>query len=300
LADFEGSRIDIEREQPMLRKILVPVRGDGMVGTVLGHASELAKRNRAHVVVAHCRPQMADYMPYGVPLPNFARETVLKQAHELADRQEEHLRKILHRLAEDFGLSEDRTKQGETATCEFVEETGRMADVIKHQGRLADLVVVAKPDRDRNLGFNSLKSGLFGTGRPVLMCPGHGAPAADFGKHVAIGWNGSLEAARAVALTLDLVSTAEEVTILAGGKGEPHGATADELVEYYSLRGVTAKIVRFTARNPGKGLLEKCAEIGASPLIMGAYSQSQERESMFGGNTQTVIDKTEIPIVLVH
>lgn len=284
----------------MLKKILVPVRGDGMVGTVLGHASELAKQHKAHVVVAHCRAKATDYMPYGVPLPNFARETMLKQAHELADRQEEHLRKILHRLAGDFGLTESEADLGEAATCTFIEETGRMADVIKHQGRLADLVVVAKPDRDRNLGFNSLKSGLFGTGRPILMCPGHGEPAAHFGRHVAVGWNGSLEAARAVALTLDLVSAAEEVTILAGGKGEPHGATAEELVDYYKLRGVTAKIIRFDARNPGQALLKKCAEIEASPLVMGAYSQSQERESIFGGNTQTVIDKTDIPVVFVH
>ena len=44
-------------------------------------------------------------------------------------------------------------------------------DVIKRHGRLADLVAVAKPDRDRNLGVNTLKSALFNTGRPVLLCP---------------------------------------------------------------------------------------------------------------------------------
>lgn len=284
----------------MLSKILVPVRGDGMVGTVLGHASELAKQHKAHVAVVHCRAQPEDFMPYGVALPNFARETMLKQAHELANRQEEHLRKILNRLASDYGLVESPPQQGDTATCEFVEETGRMADVIKHNGRLADLVVVAKPDRDRNLGYNSLKSGLYSTGRPILMCPGHGAPSPEFGRRVAIGWNGSMQAARAVALTLDLVAAADEVTILAGGKGEPHGATTEELVDYYRLRGVDAKILRFDARNPGKALLEKTAEIGASPLIMGAYSHSHEREALFGGNTQTVVDHAEIPVVLVH
>ena len=155
---------------------------------------------------------------------------------------------------------------------------------------LADLIVVAKPDRDRNLGINSLKSGLFSTGRPVLMCPAQGEAATDLGARIAIGWNGSTEAARAVALTLDLVAAADEVTILTGGKGEPHGATAEELVDYYRMRGVEAQIRRFEARNAGAALLQQTAEAGANLLVMGAYGHSHERETLFGGNTQTIVD----------
>ncbi|MBK1636477.1 universal stress protein [Rhodovulum adriaticum] len=284
----------------MLSKILVPVRGDGMSGTVLGHAAELARRHRSHVVVVHCRAQPEDMLPYGVPLPSFARDTFLKQAQELADQQEQHVREELHQLALELGLSETDPPHGDTATVEFVEEDGRMADVIKHNGRLADLVVVAKPDRDRNVGSNSLKSGLFRTGRPVLMCPRAGEVPKDFGARIAIGWNGSLEAARAVALTLDFAKAADAVTILTGGKGEPHGATTEELVEYYALRGITAQALRFEGRNPGAALLEKTVDLGANLLVMGAYGQSHERETLFGGNTQTVVDKAEIPVVLVH
>jgi nucleotide-binding universal stress UspA family protein len=35
-------------------------------------------------------------------------------------------------------------------------------------------------------------------------------------------------------------------------------------------------------------------------LIMGAYGESHERETLFGGNTQTVVDRAELPVVLVH
>lgn len=284
----------------MLGKILVPVRGDGMSATVLGDAAALARRHKSHVVVVHCRAQPEDLMPYGVPLPAFARDTIMKQAHELAEQQEHQLREDLHRLALEMGLSETDDPQGDTATVSFVEENGRMADVIKHNGRLADLIAVAKPNRDRNLGTNSLKSGLFRTGRPVLMCPKKGEAVQDLGARIAIGWNGSLEAARAVALTLDLAKVADSVTILSGGKGEPHGATTEELIEYYALRGITAKAVRFDAKNPGAALLSKTVEAGANLLVMGAYGHSHERETLFGGNTQTIVDKAEIPVVLVH
>jgi len=115
-----------------------------------------------------------------------------------------------------------------------------------------------------------------------------------------VGWNGSLEAARAVASTLDLAVSAGRVTILAAGGSEPHGATAPELQEYYRLRGVKAELHRFDARKPGAALLEKTTEVGASLLVMGACGHSHERETLFGGNTQTVVDTAEIPVVMAH
>lgn len=284
----------------MLAKILVPVRGDGMSRTVIAHAAVLAHRHRAHVVVAHCRLNPQDMMPHGIPLPAFARKTIVSQAAELADQEETALRASLHDLAAKLDLCETDKPDGTKATIEFIEEFGTMAEVIKHNGRLADLVVVAKPDRDRNLGTNALKAGLFQTGRPILMCPPRTEVSGDFTAHLAVAWNGSLEAARTVALTLDLVSAANRVTILAIGRGEQHAASPEELLDYYRLRGINAEICRFDARSPGPALLRKTREIGAGVLVMGAYGQSHERETLFGGNTQTVVDKADVLVVMAH
>lgn len=283
----------------MLARILVPVHGDGMSETVLAHAAALAQRHSAHIVVAHCRARPEDLMPRGVPLPSFARETMMAQAVALADQEETALREALHALAGTLDLQETDSPDGSRATVQFIEEFGLMPHIIKHNGRLADLIVVAKPDRDRNLGSNALQAGLFQTGRPVLMCPNIPVGTA-FGAHIAVGWNGSLESARSVALTLDLAAVAHKVTVLAAGRGQPHAATPEELLQYYRLRGITAEIHRFEARNPGLTLLEKTREVGASLLVMGAYGQSHERETLFGGNTQSVVDKAEIPVVMAH
>ncbi|MEO0905640.1 MAG: universal stress protein, partial [Pseudomonadota bacterium] len=78
------------------------------------------------------------------------------------------------------------------------------------------------------------------------------------------------------------------------------GTTAEELAGYYHLHGIKAGVHRFDGRNPGEQLLTKTAELGANLLIMGAYGQNHERETLFGGNTQTVVDKAEMPVVLVH
>lgn len=284
----------------MLARILVPVRGDGMGETVLAHAASLAHRHRAHIVVAHCRARPEDMMPQGLSLPSFARANIIAQAAELANHEETAQREALHKMAGVLDLTETDRPDGSHASVQFIEEFGRMADVIKHNGRLADLIVVAKPDHDRNLGSNALKSGLFQTGRPILMCQPHAAVDPKFGAHVAVAWNGSLEAARTVALTLDLASAADKVTVLTAGPGEHHAATPEELLDYYRLRGITAEVHRFEARNPGLALLDKTVEVGASLLIMGAYGQSHERETLFGGNTQSVVDKANIPVVMGH
>jgi len=283
----------------MLKSILVPVRGDGMVATVLAHAAELAKQHDAQVNVVHCRVQPNDLIPQGVPLNDFAKKVMMDQAVELANRQEDHLRGVLHRLARDFGLSEDAAEDGK-ALCTFTEEPGRMADVVKHAGRLSDLIVLPKPQRERNLGQSSLKSALYGAGRPVLICPPLAQPDASFAQHVAIGWNGSLPAARAVASSLDIVSAAKRVSILTGGKLQPHGPTVEELVAYYALRGVNADVVTFEGKDPAKELLATCKSIGASLLVTGAYSHSHETEMLLGGNTQRIVDSTEMPVLMAH
>ena len=51
----------------MIRSILVPVRGDGMVATVLAHAAQLARQHKAQVNVVHCRAQAKDMVPAGYP-----------------------------------------------------------------------------------------------------------------------------------------------------------------------------------------------------------------------------------------
>ena len=269
-----------------------------MVATVLAHAAEIAKRHDAHVKVVHCRPRPKDLIPTGVPLPEFMRKTMLDQANDLATRQENHLRGILHRLAAEYGLTEDGTEGG--ARCTFVEEPGRMADVVKHAGRLSDLIVLPKPQKERNLGQSSLKSALYGAGRPVLICPGELRPDETFARHVAVGWNGSLPAARAVASSLSFVQAADKVTILTGGKVQVHGPTAEELQEYYAFRGISASVVTFDKTDPARALLDLAQSIEASLLVTGAYSHSHETEMLFGGNTERIVDHMEMPVLMAH
>ena len=285
-----------------IAKILVPVRGDGKGENVLAHAAAVARRHNAHVEAVHCRARPQDLIPHGVFVPQSLRKQLEAQAVELANVEEASLQGLFRELMGRLGLDivETGVPPRDRPTASWCEEQGKQMDVIRSHGRLADLVAVAKPDRDRNLGLNTLKAALFNTGRPVMLCPPAESVPEALGARIAVAWNGSAEAARAIALALPLIQAADEVVVLDGG-AEERGAGGEELMRYLAIRGVTARRAPISAReHPGRVILDAARQAGADLLVMGAYSRSREQETVFGGATQHVVDHATMPVVMVH
>lgn len=285
----------------MIRKILVPVRGDGKGDNVLAHAAAVAHRHTSHVVVVHCRPRAEDLMPFGIYIPDFLRKQLVEQSYKLADQEEAGLREELRVLARSLNLDDSGDRIGKVASVEFVEVAGRQVDVIKRYGRLADMIAVAKPDRDRNLGKNTLKAALFHSGRPVLMCPPRPAPPEALGAKVTIAWNGSAEAARALSQCKSVLRGADKIWVLSNGDDAGPGTSVDDLVTYLGLHDIKVTVETFRPHEKaGPELLRVSAGLGADMMIMGAYGDSHERETVFGGNTQAVVDTATMPVLLNH
>ncbi len=285
----------------MIRKILAPIRGDGKGSTVLRHAAALAGRFNAHIEATHCRPNADDLLPFGVPIPGFLRSQIAEQAKGVSDAEEVALRAEFDALVAEMGLDTDAAAVGRRPSVVWIEESGKQVDVIRRHGRLCDVIVVAKPDRDRNLGTNTLKASLFHVGRPVLMCPPTETPPKTLGATVAIAWNGSLEATRAAAMTLGLLKQADAVTILSVDGGDGRAGCPDAFQAYLAMHGIEAATRLSTATDSvGATLLSESAAAGADLLIMGAYGDSHERETLFGGNTQTIVDTAARPVLFVH
>ena len=285
----------------MLRKILVPVRGDGKGDNVLAHAAALARGFNAHIEITHCRAKPEDLLPFGVPIPAAVRAQLTQSSTELFDAEEAGLRAELEALATTLNLTLTDKPSGSVVTASFVEEPGRQIDVIRHHGRLADLIAVAKPDIDRNIGTNTLKAALFSTGRPVLMCPETGGTVAEnLGQNIVIAWDGSLEASRAVISTLPLLAAAKQVTIVTA-TGKPVSVTADELRDYLAAHDVSASVQIIEAKpNVARALLDTANKVGADMMILGAYSRNQELERLLGGTTQYIVDHATIPVILTN
>lgn len=75
----------------------------------------------------------------------------------------------------------------------------------------------------------------------------------------------------------------------------------EDLSSYLGLHGIEAEVKTFSSKKKvGTELLRVSADLGADMLIMGAYSESHERETVFGGNTQTIVDTAKMAVLLNH
>jgi len=66
-------------------------------------------------------------------------------------------------------------------------------------------------------------------------------------------------------------------------------------------RGVNVLVERFeNEKHIGAELLERSKSANVDTLLMGAYSNSHETETILGGTSQYVVDNADFPIILVH
>lgn len=284
------------------KTILVPIRGDGRGESVLDHACALGRPFNAHIRAVHCRLRAKDLMPFGVSVPAFVRDQINESAGEIADAEEEKIRGLFDAYVKDRGIAvcDTRPPTHDTLTISWSEMTGKQADIVGVQGRLASVVAVAKPDHVANLGQNTLEAALMSTGRPVLLCPPK--PVAALGRNVAIAWNGSTEASRAIAACGSIIAGAEKVTVLTADDADNMDLTADDLILHlkdHEIDAVSAS-VKSKESTLGEGLLNAAKAAGADVMIMGAYGQSRGRAMVMGGVTQWMIDNTDLPMLLVH
>lgn len=285
-----------------LHTIMLPIRGDGKGESVLAHAAALARRFKARVRVVHCHPRADDMMPFGVVIPTVVRQQIEEAAANNVDVTRDQLRQEFVELVNKLGLAMQKPTP-DTATARFIDFEGKQVDAVRRYGRLSDLICVAKPDPSGNLGTNTLKSALFYSGRPVMMCPAEENVKDDFADHVTIGWNGSLEATRAVAMSAPIIGAAKSVTILSSDETDTdQQLSARHLQRYLELRGVSSNVRFFEAqgKNVGRQLVSETRAAGAGILLIGAYHESFERESLFGGNSQAVVADADFPVVMSH
>lgn len=239
-------------------------------------------------------------MPYGIAIPSALKKLVLEQSKSVADQVEDGMRAELSVLAKQLDITLSDQPKANEASASWLDEQGRQVDVIKRHGRVADLICVAKPDVSRNLGSNTLKAAVFNTGRPVMMCPPTDSPPQTLCDTVGMAWNGSVQSSRAVACALGILEQASQVIIFSSGE-EVTGASAASLESYLKARDINARVERIESLSSiGKALLEHSAATKVDSLLMGAYSNSHETETILGGTTQYIVDNAELPIILVH
>lgn len=177
------------------------------------------------------------------------------------------------------------------------------ADALSRVARTRDLTLVAIGPAvlaDHNLA----ESVLFGSGRPVLVYPeGQEITATDGFGTVAIAWDGSARAARAVADALPLLHRAKSVRIFIAIGDKPQAAkgVAQDLIRHLGTHGITAAVdERLSQKSIGQRLTDYITETRPDLLVMGAFGHARLREFILGGATQAVLEAPPCPVLMSH
>lgn len=198
-------------------------------------------------------------------------------------------------------LSSAATQRGlQLATETLTGEPADMTDVGALRARYFDLVLAAaEPD---NATTRAMTEALvFETGRPVLILPPSGL--GEGRRRVAIAWDGSRVAARAVADAMPLLAAAERVHVLTVTDEKPLQAQAGRLLaEGLRDRGIAAEASTVEAedRPIGATLQDDALALGAGLLVMGGYGHSRLRDFVLGGATLGVLNDPRMPVMMSH
>ena len=284
-----------------IRKILTPVQDPESAENALAYASMLAQKFKAHIDVLHVvmRPQVptGTYYPMGgaYVAGNFEeiRKALIVNAATLRTRSEKFI------AASGVALCEaGARKEGAGATAAWRQIEGLLPFDISAAARVADITVIGR-GRDGAPDMGVLEEVIFQSGRPVLVPAASGNNEAP--RRIAIAWNGSREAARALAAATPFIEIANAASVVTIGDlpvGAPGPKAATELLH---LHGAPADIVTAPSEKSTEDqFMAAVKKVGADLVVMGGYSHSRWRELVLGGFTRALIQQSELPVLLAH
>jgi nucleotide-binding universal stress UspA family protein len=286
-----------------LRTILVPISAADSSRSALETACQIAAKFGAHVEALHVRTDPRGLVPYtGEGMDGSMIEEIMDVTEREGRERQQKAREMFRAFCAAKGIKEtDRPTSGPEVTIAWKEEVGREDEVVAVRGRVFDLIVVGRPLRDQPLPSPvTLEAAMLDSGRPIVVA----SPriAADCGASIAVAWEGTREAARAIADATPFFEKAATVTIMAGRALADETPKPEDYVEKLAWHGVNARIHRFEGglADLGTAYLREASKLGADLLVKGAYSQSRIRQLIFGGRTAHILAHAEIPVLFSH
>lgn len=178
-------------------------------------------------------------------------------------------------------------------------KTFEVADMLVEYARLRDLTILPQSN-DRWYS----EAVIFGSGKPALVLPqGPRSRPFELGT-VAVAWDFTRAAARAVSDAIPLLEKAKKVRVVTvlNEKHLDHKHSAEELSKNLSRHGIDIVLDRIDAKGRAIGEVLEAYVASHAPdmLVMGAYGHSRLREFVLGGATKSLLSKPPLPILFSH
>lgn len=279
-----------------MKTILVPMEPHEGMSAVLETALLLAKKRDSYIEGFPLRFGISEFVavdPAGsIPLESYRQESQEEAAQA---------KRVFESFMQQRGVPA-ATGTGGGLSCGWLEDAPEGESFVGSYGRVFDITVLSRPDANTiGLHNRAIESGLFESGRPILLSP----PVApkEIATNIMVHWNCSTEQARTTGFAMPLLQAAQRVTVLtvSGGQAVP-GPSADQLLKHLQRNGIAAKpmTVGLEGKNTGEAILRACKAEGCDLLVKGAFTQSRLRQMIFGGATSHILAHAELPVLMAH
>jgi len=284
-----------------MKVLLVPVADRPECVFALQTAFRLAESLAASVQGCHVRPHRHELSvgDDGRLDYDLAEAGLAELPQDLANLNSRRAQELFESAAGKHGVPVARkVKASAKPVAYWREMVGSPDRILGIVGPVSDLVIVSRPKKKASGPARAFQlAALLNTGKPVLVLP---QKSVDPGKRICIAWNGSLEAARAVAAAMPLLQLANSVHIVVGESSGRPGPGKSFLQDYLTLWGVrsTATIIR--GRDTNRELLEQYVKTNSDLLVMGAYSRHHLRQRILGGVTHAMLQEPKVTLFALH
>jgi nucleotide-binding universal stress UspA family protein len=227
---------------------------------------------------------------------------------EQLDRLYERIEASINQAAERVRVALDGLGREHGLKVDWSSVDGPASVVMAQHARYSDLCILGRdrPLDDGSVDYSLSEELLFVSGRPVLFIPVD-RTLKTLGRNIAVAWNASRPAARAVNDALPLIERSDRTTVLTVNPTAfmaPHGVPpAEQMVEHFRRHGASADLVRLgdvPPRSIAEMLQTKARELGADLLVAGAFGHPKLWETLLGGVTRDLLDHMQLPIFMSH
>ncbi len=270
-----------------MKSVLVKGDNDEGWGARFQTSLDIARAFDSHLCFVQAIPRIdAVGSPlWFVPYPELAQEWI--------DSGREHRSQVESQL------------RAEGVSWDWVVITGDPSYAIVDHSGLADLIVVSAPGGkhgDGAMGEVALAGNICTHARGPILAVSMQLTRFDALGTALIAWNGSVESAHAVRLSLPMLAKASKVFVLTVTEDQEPKFPSTEARKYLSHHGIASELHGWERENRmvSDVVLEAASMLGADYIVAGAYGHSRFREAVLGGVTRGLLRDAVVPVIMAH
>ncbi|HEY4773799.1 MAG TPA: universal stress protein [Xanthobacteraceae bacterium] len=276
----------------MIKDILVNLSPGDARDPAADYAISLAGLTQAHLAGIAFR---IDPAATPGPFPMFSGKIIEAAVHEHQEAVNQAIERFTH-AARVAGVSHECMTHAASLIS--------AADTLGRTGRRFDLMVVGQPVPKTIVTEDLMvQAALFDSGRPLIVVPYIQRAGAKFDR-VAVCWDGSRSAARAIADALPLLGRAAaiDLVIVTDEPLKSDDVPGADIAQHLARHDLPMNVCRIGHGeiDVGNTILNFVADHSIDFLVMGGYGHSRLRERVFGGVTQTMLMSMTVPTLMSH